>query len=482
MQERRKGAGEAKQSPSTVSPAELGKLQNALETAGVKYCLPAYVDIHGIPKCKSVPISHLGRAMRGSELFTGAALEGLGQDINDDELAVHPDVSAVVQLPWRPTVAWMPGDLKLLGGAWPMCSRTVLKRQLDRAAAMGLRFNLGIECEFFLVRKDGEKFVPANERDTLAKAAYDVVGLLEEMGWLDEVIDCMNKMGWNVHCFDHEDANSQFEIDFEYSDALTTADRYTLFRLMTKEIARKHGYEVTFMPKPFADRTGSAAHFNMSLASIETGENMFSDGADPRGIGVSKLAYQFIAGVLEHAEAVVATACSTVNSYKRLIKTGSRTGATWAPVYISYGNNNRTHMIRIPKVNPTVDGNDPARVKALSSMRVECRAVDPTMNPYLTAAMMLGAGLDGIERNLDPGDPIQLNMYNLTDEELGERKIRTLPRTLGDAIERFAQDDLSDTVMGKDLAGAFVQIKRQEWWDYHRHVSDWEVEQYLTKF
>jgi glutamine synthetase len=459
-----------------------GTLMEDLRAQGVKYCLPAYVDIHGIPKCKSVPIAHLERALRGSELFTGAALEGIGQETHEDELALHPDISAITQLPWMPTVAWMPGNLKFHDDPWPMCTRTVLQQQIDRAAKLGFRFNLGIECEFYLVRRNGNQIEPANPRDTLAKAAYDVTSLLEEMTWLDEVVGYMNELGWNVHSFDHEDANSQFEIDFAYSDALNTADRYTLFRLMTKEVARKYGYEVTFMPKPFADRTGSAAHFNMSLASLEVGDNLFGDAADRRGVGISKLAYQFIAGVLGHAEAIVATACSTVNSYKRLIKTGSRTGATWAPVYISYGNNNRTHMIRVPRVDPNVDKNDSERVKALSSMRVECRAVDPTMNPYLAAAMMLGAGLDGIERDLDPGDPIDVNMYGLSEADLNKRYVKTLPRTLGDAIEAFAADDLPEKVMGKDLRKAFIEIKRAEWWEYHRHVSDWEIEHYLTKF
>ena len=469
--------------PSVLNAAyDVAAIRAALEAKGVKYCLPAYVDVHGIPKSKSVPIAHFERAFRGSELFTGAALEGLGQETHEDELALHPDPAAITQLPWRPTVAWMPGNLKFHDEPWPMCSRTVLQRQLDRAAKLGLRFNLGVECEFYLVQRDGKQVVPANRRDTLPKAAYDMGALLEEMGWLDEVVGYMNQMGWNVHCFDHEDANSQFEIDFEYSNALTTADRYTLFRLMAKEIARKHGYEVTFMAKPFADRTGSAAHFNMSLASLTTGENLFGDGTDSRGIGISKLAYQFIAGILTHAEAVVATACSTVNSYKRLIKTGSRTGSTWAPVYVSYGNNNRTHMIRVPRVNPKVEGNNPERVKALSGMRVECRAVDPTMNPYLTAAMMLGAGLDGIEKDLDPGDPIGVNMYKLSDAELQERGVRTLPRTLGQAMDAFARDELSQQVMGDALYNSFVELKRQEWWDYHTCVSEWEIEQYLTKF
>ena len=465
---------------------EIAALQRELEKKGVQYCLPAYVDIHGIPKSKSVPISHFGRAMRGSELFTGAALEGLGQDTHDDELALHPDPHAITQLPWRPTVAWMPGNLRLHDEAWPMCSRTVLQRQVDRAAKLGLRFNVGIECEFFLVRVDGRQIFPANPKMNLHKAAYDVLGLLESMDWLDEIVGYMNKLGWNVHCFDHEDANSQFEIDFEYADCLTTADRYVLFRLMTREIARRYGVEVTFMPKPFKDRTGSAAHLNMSLASIETGENLFGDPSDRRGMGLSKLAYQFIAGVLRHGEAVVATACSTVNSYKRLIKTGSRTGATWAPVYISYGDNNRTHMIRVPKVNPKVegsgkDGKDGKR-PFLSGKRVECRAVDPTMNPYLAAAMMLAAGLDGIEQELDPGDPINMNMYNLGEAELKDRAVRTLPRTLEDAVDAFAADDLSREVMGEDLYKSFISLKRQEWWDYHTHVSEWEIEQYLTKF
>jgi glutamine synthetase len=465
---------------------DIAALKTELERNGVQYCLPAYVDVHGIPKSKSVPIAHFERAMRGSELFTGAALDGLGQDTHDDELALHPDPAAVTQLPWRPTVAWMPGNLRLHGEPWSMCSRTVLQHQIDRAAAHGLRFNLGIECEFFLVRVDGDRVSPANPKMVLHKAAYDVLGLLESMDWLAEIVGYMNQLGWNVHCFDHEDANSQFEIDFEYADCLTTADRYVLFRLMTKEIARRHGFEVTFMPKPFKDRTGSAAHFNMSLASLETGENLFADPSDGRGMGLSKLAYQFIAGVLAHGEAVVATACSTVNSYKRLIKTGSRTGATWAPVYISYGDNNRTHMIRVPKVNPKVEGDaangHDRKLPFLSGKRVECRAVDPTMNPYLTAAMMLAAGVDGIERNLDPGDPINVNMYNLTEAESAETGVRTLPRTLQGAVDAFAADDLSREVMGEDLYKSFIALKRQEWWDYHTSVSEWEIERYLTKF
>ena len=194
---------------------------------------------------------------------------------------------------------------------------------------MGLRFNLGVECELFLVRREGDRVFPANPKDVLAKAAYDVSGLLENLDWLDEMVRYMNELGWDVHSFDHEDANSQFEFDFAYADVLTMADRYVFWRLMAKELARRRGVEATFMPKPYADRTGNGAHFNMSLASLETGENLFADPSDPRGCGLSKLAYQFLAGVLAHARAVVATTCPSVNSYKRLVKTGSMTGYTW---------------------------------------------------------------------------------------------------------------------------------------------------------
>jgi glutamine synthetase len=242
------------------------------------------------------------------------------------------------------------------------------------------------------------------------------------------------------------------------------ADRLVLWRMMTKTLARRHGCEATFMPKPYADRTGSGGHYNMSLADAESGENLFVDPDDPRGCGVSKLTYQFIAGVLRHAPAICAITASTVNSYKRLIITGSMTGFTWAPVYISYGNNNRTHMLRIPMTSP----------------RVESRAVDMTTNPYLGAAMMLAAGLEGIEQDLDPGDPIPENMYLQSDQELKNMEVGTLPRTLLEAIEAFDQDPLSEQVMGPELKQSYVELKKSEWWDYHNAVSSWELDHYLT--
>ena len=467
----------------TPSSPSLAEIEQSLHDQGVTYCLSAYVDLHGIPKAKSVPLHHFQRMMRGSELFTGAALDGLGQGPQDDELAIHPDPNAITVLPWRPEVAWAPGNLKYHNDPWPMRSRTILARQVERAAAMGYRGNLGIEGESFLVRRDGDTVVPANPLDVLPKAAYDVVGLLENLDWLSETVGYMNQLGWEVHSFDHEDANSQFEFDFAYADILTMADRYVLWRLMMKEIARKHGFEATFMPKPYSSRTGSGAHFNMSFESLETGQNVFGDSADPRGCGLSTLAYQYMAGILDHAPAVVATTCPTVNSYKRLVKTGSMTGYTWAPIFISYGGNNRTHMLRVPMLRPEIEGDQKPRDGVyLSSARVECRAVDSSMNPYLAAAMMLGAGLDGIERNLDPGDPRDINMYELNDSQLAEQGVQTLPRTLLEAIEAFGRDQLGEKVMGPELAASYRELKTAEWWDFHNEVSTWELDAYLTKF
>lgn len=460
-----------------------GAIEKDLVKNGVKYCFSSYVDVHGIPKGKTVPVHHFDRMMRGSELFTGAALDGLGQGPHDDELAIHPDPAAVTQLPWRPEMAWAPGNLRYHGEPWPMCSRNVLSRQVERAAKMGLRFNLGIECELYVVDYSDGVVKPHNPNDTMPKAAYDFLLTLENLEWLDEVVSYMNQLGWEVHSFDHEDANGQYEFDFAYTDVMTMSDRYVLWRLLTKEIARRYGWEATFMPKPYVDRTGSGSHFNMSLSSLETGKNVSGDASDPRGCGLSKIAYQFLGGVKRHAKAVVATTCPTVNSYKRLIKTGSMTGFTWAPVFISYGGNNRTHMLRVPMLRPEVEGSaKPDEGVYLSSARWECRAVDPAMNPYLAAAMMLGAGLNGIEEGLDPGDPLDINMYELGDDELRKRGVEELPRTLLEAVEAFDADPLSEQVMGADLKTSFVKLKSSEWWDYHNHVSDWEIDTYLTRF
>jgi glutamine synthetase len=469
--------------------AHAGKKRETMQSLidkGVEYCMPLYVDAHGIAKTKTVPVGHFDRMMRGSELFTGAALDGLGQGPHDDELAVIPDPDAVMQLPWRPNVAVVPGQLTYHEQPYPMCSRTVLARQVERAAKMGLIFNLGVECETYIVRRDPAAhngIVPNDPRDTIPKAAYDASLTLLNLEFLNEIVSAMNALGWEVHSFDHEDANGQFEFDFAYADVMTMADRFVVWRMMMKEIARKFGWEATMMPKPYADRTGSGAHFNMSLADIKTGKNVSGDASDRRGCGLSKIAYQFLGGLKRHAAALVAVSCPIVNSYKRLIKTGSMTGYTWAPIFISYGGNNRTHMFRVPLLRPHIEGSgQPAGHVNLSSARWECRAVDPAMNPYLAAAMFLAAGLDGIEQDLDPGDPHLENMYELSDAELSKRGVRQLPRTLLEAVSAFAEDDLGRRVMGDELYQSYINLKSGEWWSYHNAVSPWEIDEYLTKF
>ncbi len=444
-------------------------VRERLRSEGVKYCMATYADGHGIAKCKTVPLDHFRAMMHGSELFTGAALDMLGQSPADDELAVWPDPDAIVPLPWKPEVAFAPGNLYLHDEPYPMCSRTVLTRQAERARERGYVFNLGIETEFFFVRTDEHgRPEPWNPRDTLDKPCYDAVGMLESLAFLDEMVGYMNALGWDVHSFDHEDGNGQYEFDFSYTDAVAMADRFMLFRMMAKEVARSHGYEATFMAKPWSDRTGGGAHFNMSLAAADDGANLFAPGAgaeaDRWGCGISELGYRFLAGVLDHAPAIVAVTCPTVNSYKRLIRRGAMSGSTWAPVFISYGRNNRTHMLRVPTKSP----------------RVESRAVDASVNAYLGAAIVLAAGLEGIERELDPGGPIDRDMYVQSDDEIAALGVEQLPRTLGEAIEAFEADPLTLEVFGPDLHRAYIDFKRAEWEDFHNTVSQWEWERYLT--
>ncbi|MGB3199938.1 MAG: type III glutamate--ammonia ligase [Nodosilinea sp.] len=444
--------------------SDLQALQHSLDQQGVKYALASFVDIHGMCKGKVVPISHFDRMMQGSELFTGAALDGVPQDINDDEVGTMPDPASATVLPWNPEVVWFASDLYLGGKPFEACCRTILKRSLDQAAAMGYRFNLGIETEFFILKHTETGFGPVSDRDTLPKAAYAVPTVLDNYKILDTIVSAMNGLGWDVYSFDHEDAQGQFETDFAYCDALTMADRLTFFRLMVKELARAQGYFASFMPKPYANQTGSGAHYNMSLADLETGQNLFEDPSD--SCGLSPLGYQFIAGVLKHAKAIVAVTCPTVNSYKRLVRQGSMSGFTWAPVYICYGNNNRTNMVRIP----------------MGGGRVECRAADISTNLYLGAAMILAAGLEGIRDGLDPGAPHRENMYTYSLAELAAMDIDTLPRTLGEAVEAFAADPLSEAVMGPLMYKTYIDFKTQEWEEYHSHISDWELQRYLTFF
>ncbi|WP_027174024.1 type III glutamate--ammonia ligase [Methylobacterium sp. 10] len=451
-----------------IDPA-IAKLQDELRAKGVKYVIGAYVDIHGAQKAKVVPVDHLPQMAAGSERYTGYALDGLGQAPNEDELASVPDFSGLIQLPWESKLAWCPADLTFQGQPYPLSTRVALKTVLKDAEAMGFGFNLGIECEIFLLKQeaDGSLHTPIPD-DKLVKPCYDVRGFVDNFSWLDKVATTINDLGWDLYSFDHEDACGQFEFDFNYADALTMCDRLTFFRMMAKHYAKEEGLIATMMPKPFADRTGNGAHFNMSLFDKETGKNVFAcdPSADPRGLGLTETGYHFIGGVLKHGRALCAAFAPTVNSYKRLVRQGSMAGFSWAPVFNSYGSNNRTNSVRVPA----------------GGGRCESRNADGAVNPYLAAALVLAAGLEGVRERIDPGAPNEDNLYDLTDAQRAERGIEFLPQTLAEAVDAFAADPLVEKTLGKALRDEFIRYKRAEWEEYHLTVSAWEIERYSHLF
>lgn len=451
------------------SAAEIQSVQKQLQDKGVKYCIGAYVDIHGVPKAKVVPIAHLDHMAHGSERYTGYALDGLGQAPNDDEITSVPDLERAIQLPWEPKLAWIPADNYFQGKPYALNTRVALQNVMAQAKQLGFGFNLGIECEIFLLKQgaDGSLAVP-NTDDKLTKPCYDVRGFVDSFSWLDKVATCINDLGWDLYSFDHEDANGQYEFDFQYADALTMCDRFTFFRFMAKHYAKEEGLLATMMPKPFADKTGNGAHFNMSLFDINTGKNLFACDPkdDPRGIGLTPLGYQFIGGILKHGRALCAAFAPTVNSYKRLVRRGAMSYFSWAPVFNSYGSNNRTNSVRVPA----------------GGGRCESRNADGAVNPYLAATLALAAGLEGIREGIDPGAPNEDNLYEISDAERRDRGIEFLPQTLQEAVAAFAADPLVEKTLGTELRDEFIKYKTLEWEEYHLSVSQWEIERYSYMF
>lgn len=452
------------------SDQEILDLQAKLKAKGVRYCLGAFVDLHGVPKGKFVPIDHFLHFAHGSELYTGYALDGLGQSPNDDEIASVPDIDRGFQLPWKPQVAWFPADNTFHGEPYEISTRVALKKVLADAASLGFGMNLGIECEVYVVKlaADGRSLSIPNPDDRLNKSCYDVQGFMDRFSWIDKVSSAIDALGWDLYSLDHEDANSQFEFDFKYADALTMCDRYVFFRTMARHYAAEDGLLATFMPKPFADKTGNGAHFNMSLSDLATGKNIFACDPkdDPRGLGLTPTAYSFIAGILRHGPAICAAMAPTVNSYKRLVRRGLMSYYSWAPVFNSFGTNNRTNSIRVP----------------MCGGRCESRNADSSCNPYLATTLALAAGLEGIREQLDPGHPQEENLYELSDEQLRARGIAYLPQTLMEAVNAFAADPFVTKTLGQGLRDEFVHYKSEEWRQYHQHVSAWEIDRYARLF
>jgi glutamine synthetase len=455
----------------TAEAASADAVWQDMQARGIEFVFAQFVDMYARPSAKLVPVDSReafdGLLAEGAG-FAGFAAGEIGQVPSDPDIAAIPDLSSYTPVPWELNLARFACDVTVEGEEWPFCPRTILRRMLATAQEKGFEFRMGLELEYFLVkqREDGSLIV-ADPYDTLEKPCYDMAGLTRRYDFLTQVSRYCNNLGWGNYANDHEDANGQFEQNFTYANALTSCDRAIFFRYMVHTLAEQNGMIATFMPKPFSHLTGNGCHFHMSLWDGDT--NLFLDESDPRGLGLSEVAYHFIGGLKEHARATSALTAPTVNSYKRL-KVGTTTsGATWSPVWISYGYNNRTQMLRIPGPG-----------------RVEDRTIDGSCNPYLAAAGVLAAGLDGIERGLDAGEPNGENLYAIPYDELKGRGLETLPATLLQATYELEHDEALRAALGRgrdeDYVDYFIRVKREEWNRYHEQVTPWEIREYLTRF
>ena len=422
-------------------------LANAATERGIKHFLISFVDLFGVMRAKLVPAAAIAQMQKTGAGFAGFAT-WLDMTPADSDLFALPDSDSLVQLPWKPEVGWVAADLVMDGKPVEQAPRFVLKRMIAEAAKDGFEMRHGVECEYFLIRPDGEGV--ADPADTQSKPCYDQAALMRQYEFIAELSDAMLGLGWGAYQNDHEDANGQFEMNWEYADALTTADRHALFKYMVKSLAERRGLRATFMPKPFADLTGNGCHAHVSLWRGD--QNLFHD---PNGeLGVSSLGYNFIGGVMGSAGALAAITNPTVNSYKRINAPPTLSGATWSPNMISWSGNNRTHMIRIP---------DPGRF--------ELRLADGAVNPYLLPAAILATGLDGVRNKRDPGRRLDINMYAEADKA-GD--VKRLPLNLLDALRAFEASAVLGDALGKDFVAAYLKLKHAEWNSYARHLTTWE--------
>jgi glutamine synthetase len=453
-------------SPTPTNPEEL---KEATARDGVEFLFAMFVDMHGKPCAKMVPVSAIDGLLEDGAGFAGFAAGPMGQTPSSPDILAMPDLSSYMPAPWRPGLGIVQCDPYVLGEPWPFAPRVILRRQIERLAETGCILKVGAEAEYFLVRRDPDGGIEVADPQDQAKApCYDARALTRMYDHLTTVSRHMNSLGWANYANDHEDANGQFEQNFRYADPLTTADRVIVFRYMVHSLAAEAGMLATFMPKPFSHLTGNGLHMHLSLWDAE-GNELCAAEDDERGLGLSPLGYSFIAGLLDHAEGLCAVACPTVNSYKRLASPPPNSGAAWSPVYATYGGNDRTHMLRVP---------DPGRV--------EDRCIDGSANPYLALSALIAAGMDGIARGLDPGGPCEFNLLQLGEEEATELGLRTMPMTLWHALEHLEQDDVLRDGLGKTPQGEyvdyFVATKRDEVRSSHAEVTPWELHRYLQAF
>ncbi|HEY0007182.1 MAG TPA: hypothetical protein VGB55_00525 [Tepidisphaeraceae bacterium] len=453
----------------TQDPQKVQQLKKKLTDAGVQYCFAAFVDVFGVPKTKVVPMAKFEEMCDGGELYTVGAVEGMGLvGPQEDECQTVPDLDSCVICPWDKRYAWLNADCYHHGQPYEGDGRVILQKVMKQSQEMGYTFSLGIEPEFYVFRQDAAgKYVPlASSIFKGPNACYDLNQTLQSMAFLDPMCRYIEELGWGVHSFDQECGRGQFEFDFHFSDALTLSDRFIFLRQMAKQMAESIGAIATFMPKPFANDFRSGAHFNMSLANSE-GKNVFlgqGELAKKYGLNCSDLCLHFTAGLLKHAPALTAVCCPSYNSYKGLIAQGDLSEMSWAPVLRCYGKNNRSAMLRLPMSRPCVEN----------------RAVDMGVNPYLAAALSLAAGLEGIREKLDPGEPLNDNLYSLSNKETEKRHVKRLPQTLLDAVRAFEEDPLTAATFGETFKGVYVQQKYKEWNRAFYKVHDEERAEWLT--
>ncbi|MBI3229112.1 MAG: type III glutamate--ammonia ligase [Burkholderiales bacterium] len=441
--------------------------QTELSRQGVQFVFAQFADIHGSAKGKLIPLSHLGDLRYPGAGFAGPSIWGtaLGRTGPRSEYYGRADFSTLQPMPWLPGYARVVLDGYVGGEAFALCPRQILRQQAARLASRSWVLNAGLEPEFFLLEK-GPNGYQAETGDTLEKPSYDSKSLLRRRSFLEKLVASLDTCGLGVFQIDHEDAVGQYEVNYRYSHALKAADNLMLFKMAAQHIAESEGLLFSMMPKPFADRPGSGLHFHLSLMDGD-GHNVSSANEgeeDKLGLGLSKIGYHFLAGLLHHAPALTALCAPTVNSYKRLLCAESLSGTSWAPATIAWGDNNRTTVARVVY------------------QRIEWRLPDSAANPYLALAAVIAAGLDGVERELDPGLPINADIYEMSAKQRAMHDLQLLPQNLGQAVDALQADTVLSQALGTDFVAEFVRLKRAEWAEYSQQVSQWELTRYLDRF
>jgi len=416
---------------------------------GIKFFLFNFTDLFGVQRAKLVPAEAAARMQKAGAGFAGFAT-WLDQTPAHPDILVMPDVNSIIPLPWRPEVAWVAGEPWMNGEPLAQAPRVVLRKLSEHYAKKNMKLMAGVEPEFHLINADGSAV--SDNRDTAEKPCYDQAAIMRRLDVIAEICTTMTQLGWGPYQNDHEDANGQFEINWNFSDALTTADQVAFFKFMVKSIAEKHGLRATFMPKPFINLTGNGCHVHLSVWTKDGKKNLFEDLKGE--LGVSKLGYHFLGGLMQHAAAMCAITNPTVNSYKRINAPRTISGATWSPSSITYGGNNRTHMVRIP-----------------DSGRAEYRLPDCAANPYLLLASILVAGMHGVEKQMDPGKRLDIDMYA---EGHTVKNAKKLPLNLLDALRNFEQDSYLQEMLGKEVSQGYLKLNHNEWNNYCRHLTQWE--------